>query len=342
MPALAQTQPALRLDDQHPALGADHAPRLSRRTSSTRRGSLPSPLGRARAPGRRARRRRGRAPAPRPSRRPSARRRPRRRPRAPRPRWPRRGDQLAERGRRLRPRAGRRTGTISTPAAHPRARPPSRRRAPARPPSPGRGRARARAPRPARRGRRGCRGRAPASRAARPRPRDPAAPARSRVAGAAARAERRADRVGGREQQRVGAGAVAVGDDRHPAAAHPLRAPRRARPGRAAGSRRAAAPTHSAPSALRPDDPERRRLRVAGSSGSRSTSSGVGDALRVAKRDPLGAPLAGDDDHPLDQLGAAVGREHVGEHRLDERGALRAVEAPRAAAAWRRRSASPG
>ena len=37
------------------------------------------------------------------------------------------------------------------------------------------------------------------------------------------------------------------------------------------------------------------------SSGSRSTSSGVVDALGAVERDPFGPPLAGDDDHPLDR-----------------------------------------
>ena len=78
---------------------------------------------------------------------------------------------------------------------------------------------------------------------------------------------------------------------------------------------------------LRADDPQRRRLRVADVAGDRGrTSSGWAGAARAAKRDPLGPPLAGDHDHPLGQLGAGRGGQHVGEHRPDERRAPRPVE----------------
>jgi hypothetical protein len=49
-------------------------------------------------------------------------------------------------------------------------------------------------------------------------------------------------------------------------------------------------------------------------------------SLRVAEREPLGATLSGDDDHPLDELGALGRGEDVDEHRLDQRRALRPVE----------------
>ena len=116
------------------------------------------------------------------------------------------------------------------------------------------------------------------------------------------------------------------GHDRHPAAPHALerrvelgRVEQRTVPGQqgdAAGSERLGA-----------DDPQRRRLRVADVLGIAEDLERRAVALaRAAERDPLGPPLAGDHDHPLDQLGAGRGGQHVGEHRLDERRAPRPVE----------------
>ena len=125
MPALAQTQP-LRVS-------TISTPRSARTTRAAlaqdqldQARVLAQPGGQLARPLRRARRRRGRAPGPRPSRRPSARRRPRRRPTAPRPRWPAPRRSARRGARRSRSRAGRRTGTISTPGLIRAARPPSR------------------------------------------------------------------------------------------------------------------------------------------------------------------------------------------------------------------------
>ena len=267
MPALAQIQP-LRVSTISTSRSARTTAALSLRISSTRRGSLPSPRRPARAPGRRAPRRRGR----------------RTRPSALETAFCDDGHHVD--GRQLLARAGRaaaissprrspvatsgrpRTGTISTPGLIREPDPRAALLAPARPPSPGRGQGRAPAPRPSRRGRRACRRRGPGSRAARPRPRDRAGVARSRMTGAAVRAEGRADRVRRREQQRVGSGAVAVGHDRHTIAPHPLE--RRVELGgveqRAVSGKQGDA---LGPERLGPDDPQRRRLRVAACPGVR-------------------------------------------------------------------------
>ena len=80
------------------------------------------------------------------------------------------------------------------------------------------------------------------------------------VARAAAGAEARRDRVGRREQQRVGPGAVAVGDDDDVGRAHRARRRgRRARAGRAPGSRR----VRAARARRRARAPSRRRRRAA-------------------------------------------------------------------------------
>ncbi len=76
-----------------------------------------------------------------------------------------------------------------------------------------------------------------------------------RVAGEGAGAEGGLDHVGRGEQQRVGAGAVAVGHDHHARAARSGRAARRSRRGRARGSRRGRA----APARHRPRAPRGRR-----------------------------------------------------------------------------------
>ena len=70
---------------------------------------------------------------------------------------------------------------------------------------------------------------------------------------------------------------------------------------------------------LRADDPEGRGLGVAVVVGVLEDLDRRLRALRAVKRHLLGPPLAGDDDHPLDQLGCGHCDEHVGEHRLRQR-----------------------
>ena len=89
-----------------------------------------------------------------------------------------------------------------------------------------------------RRGRRPCRRRRAAKRDVRDRARHPGGGGERFVAPAAVRPERRLDRAGGRENEGVGARAVAVGDDGDGRRVHRRGAPR-ARRGRAPGSRRA-------------------------------------------------------------------------------------------------------
>ena len=137
----------------------------------------------------------------------------------------------------------------------------------------------ARARRAARRGRRRCRRRAASDGRLRDAHVAPAARAacswRARLPGP----KLGVDRVGRREHERVGAGAVAVGTTTHRAAgaidAAPARAARRSRPGPAPGSRRARAATRVAPCSTRRGDaaaaPRRRGRRRRG----RSTSRGA-------------------------------------------------------------------
>ena len=151
------------------------------------------------------------------------------------------------------------------------------------------------------------------------RQRAPPAARRLLVALAAAGAEAGGDRVGRRQQQRVGARAVAVGDDddvgRAHRAGHQLvdlaRVQRRA----VAGHEQ-----HALVVALeRPVDAGPRGVRVA--------AVVVGDRLGVVGAGQrLGAVLAGDHDHLVDPLGAAQRVQHVADHGLGQRPAGAGVE----------------
>ena len=83
----------------------------------------------------------------------------------------------------------------------------------------------------------------------------PARRARSAWRARAAGPEGGADRVGRREQERVGPGPVAVGHDRHPAAPHAGRAPRRARAGSSSGQSPGSRADALGAERLRADDP---------------------------------------------------------------------------------------
>ena len=232
----------------------------------------------------------------------------------------------ARRGRRRgAPRAGRGAPAPAAPAHRgrgaPAARACARRRRCAR-----------RARRAAPRGPRRCRRRARASggsatRSARRRP-----AARLLVALAAARAERGRDRVGRRQQQRVGAVPWRSGTITTSGRARARRrAARRARPGPAPGSRRGRA-ARARLARERPVDAERARRRWP-----RSSSC---DRLGAVGRGP--APrrrLAGDDDHLVD----APTRRSARARRLTIASASARAGAGRRAscpgAAWRRRSA---
>ena len=170
----------------------------------------------------------------------------------------------------------------------------------------------------------------------------PARSARSRWRAELSGPERGADRVGGREQEAVGAGSVAVGDHGH--AAGVPSAPSAASSSAGLEQRAVAGQQRRALGAerQRPDDPEGRRLRVAAVDRLAQDLERGRRALGVVQRQPLGAPLAGDDDQALDRLRGARGGEHVGEHRLHDRRRAAGGRGGPAAAASRGRSASPG
>ncbi len=153
----------------------------------------------------------------------------------------------------------------------------------------------------------------------------------ARAAGAVAMAlgavlaEGRTDRVGRGEQQGVGAGRVAVGDDRDAARGHPLERPvelsrieQRAvtgEQGRALSAQRKSA-----------DDAERGGLGMTVVLRLLQDLDRRLHPLGAAEGDALGARLAGDEDHPLDRAGRGDRDQHVAEHRLDNGGALFSVE----------------
>ena len=144
-------------------------------------------------------------------------------------------------------------------------------------------------------GRRGCRGRGRASQRLDTRCGMPAARAACRWRAQLSRAERRADRVGRAEQQRVRSGAVAVGDDR-PRRASGTAVERRSR-SRGVEQRAVAGQQRDAGGSLRP---ARRRCR-AGRLGMAGVV-GVGRPPRrpMSTRDLLLPRLAADHDGALD------------------------------------------
>ena len=196
----------------------------------------------------------------------------------------------------------------------------------------------------ARRGRRGCRGRAPARRSSSTAKRD----ARPRAARSTWRAQLPSPKAGpiasaGASSEGVGAGAVAVGDDRDVGA----RASGRAAASSSRGSSSGQSPGSSA-DALGAERRARGRSRpVAASSGRASSGSrsdlGGGErcawrsAIRSARRSPVTTIIRSISCGRADRL------EHVGEHRLRPGrarcGRSRPVEQPLLGA---RRSASPG
>ena len=326
IPALAQIQPPWRLDDQHRRARRGRPGATLARTSSTSARVLAELGGELDGPLAGLDRRQPPRPAPRPSRRPSARRRPRRRRRLDAAR-------LA-------------AAAISSPSVvaladlrQPRERRDLERRAHARcrgdrtavAAAPRRSPARARAFGERRGERDEVVGgveverqrvepldRRPRSRRARP----GRGGARSCPRRTPARSRRRAPGA-----RRVGAGAVAVGDDADPARVASAPARRRARRGRAAGSRRAAAPrirrratsARMIPSVAASEWPR--------SSGSRSTSIGVSTrrawrrAIRSARPSPVTTMTRST------ARAASTAARTSASIAFDDRRALRAVEA---------------
>ena len=306
MPALAQTQPAVGLDDQHPA--PRRGPPAATRRARARPGAGP-----CRAP------RRARAPA-----RPGARCASVARPplglrdhllrdddhvagpgASPAARG-RVGDQLAERAPRPRSPAGLDRDDLERRRSSPRATRPARARASAaavRGARSGRRRSARRAPR----GRRACRGRAPSDSSGSTATSYPARSARSRWRSALPSPNAGPIASAGASSRALvpvpwRSGITATRPPAHPAERASSSA------GSSSGQSPGSSAEHSAPERQRPDDPQRRRLGVAAVVGLAQDLERGRRALRVAQREPLGAPLAGDHDHPLDRLGGARSR----------------------------------
>ncbi len=133
----------------------------------------------------------------------------------------------------------------------------------------------------------------------------PAARASAQVALAAAGPEAGGDGVGGREQQAVGAGAVAVGHDHHPARGRDPRrsaAARRARRGRAWGSRRARTARARCPRRARARTPS------AAAAGWPRSCIVLDHDRPLRTRGRRHGALAGDEDRALDRRRSARAR----------------------------------
>ena len=165
--------------------------------------------------------------------------------------------------------------------------------------------------RAARRGRRACRRRGRATAGRTTLTAAPAARGARGVAGERSRPERRRDRVRWRQQQRVRAAAVAVGDDHHRGAVAALpSSASTARRASSAGQSPGTSSTRSAPRSSARVDPARGR-------GGLARLVGVLDDERsAARRRRAPRRLGGHDHDVVDRRHGAERLEHVGDHRL--------------------------
>ena len=146
---------------------------------------------------------------------------------------------------------------------------------------------------------------------------------------------RRDDASGGREQQRVRPGAVAVGDDRRRRSRRPRALASSALTSPGSSERRVAGHQQHAVEAARRwrgRCRSRRRRDWPSSPGSKSSTTPFAAGGRLRHR------VRRHDGDRVDARHAPQRGEHVEEHRLRERLAVNPIRAVRTAAAWRRRS----